>query len=301
MFWVAMILLEMDEVKLFAAAINLLEMVIRTLDTADCFEDGLAPYCMSAREQGGLDTFLSKADNITGINFRTSFSFAVAAHLLKGLRRPETKTSTTRVLSLLVDISAKSGVGTSMLGYLAALLPVKGEDMEHLKQLLGAEGFMYQYLFTEQMLPDTMNAALLFTTLVTLLKSSDAEVEQLFIYQSLREGVLTMPEAFPVVYQDLIPKMKAAIKNSQNQEIIDACLSIMKSIFNCNDKSGGNGNNSRGGGGGRKLDKDYLKNQWRFQGLVEAGSFQKSQNTTDQLVIVTVGVLDTLLKGAGMG
>jgi hypothetical protein len=28
----------------------------------------------------------------------------------------------------------------------------------------------HQYLFTEQMLPDTMNAALLFTLLVTILK-----------------------------------------------------------------------------------------------------------------------------------
>jgi len=292
MFWVAMILLEIDEVKLFGTAINLLDIVLKTLDANDCFEDGIVSYCMSAREQGGLDPLLSKADSITGISFRTSFSFAVTAHLLKGLRRPETKTSTAKSLSSLVDISAKGGIGTSMLGYLAALLPVKGEDMEHLKQLLlpaGEGSSLHQYLFTEQMLPDTMNAALLFTLLVTLLKSSDVEHEQLFIYQSLREGVLTMPEAFPVVYGDLIPKMKAAIRNSQNQEIINACLSIMKSIFSFAMTSAAQ----------KKLDKDYLKNQMRFQGLVEAGSFQKSVSHTDTLVAITVQVLEQLLKNAG--
>lgn len=44
------------------------------------------------------------------------------------------------------------------------------------------------------MLPDITNATLLFALLVTILKSSDSEHEQLFIYESLREGVLTQPD-----------------------------------------------------------------------------------------------------------
>jgi len=179
---------------------------------------------MSSREEG-LEAALAKGDAVTGISFKTSFSFAVTAHLLKGLRTPATKTATARVLSMFVDISAKKAVGSNILGYLAALLPVKGEEMEldHIRQILlpagGADaGSLHQYLFTEQMLPDTMNAALLFTLLVTILKSSDSEHEQLFIYESLKEGIVTMPEAFPVVYDILIPKMVLLIQNKQNQQ-----------------------------------------------------------------------------------
>ena len=38
---------------------------------------------MTAREECGLEEALSKADQVTGISFKTNFSFAVAGHLLK--------------------------------------------------------------------------------------------------------------------------------------------------------------------------------------------------------------------------
>eukprot|EP01090_Pellita_catalonica_P017046 TRINITY_DN5062_c0_g4_i1.p1 TRINITY_DN5062_c0_g4~~TRINITY_DN5062_c0_g4_i1.p1 ORF type:complete len:2520 (+),score=346.34 TRINITY_DN5062_c0_g4_i1:70-7629(+) len=291
MFWIAMLLLQVDESSLFAASLNLMSTVLQTLDFYGCFDNGVVSYCMSAREQGGLDSFLTQADEVTGLNFRTSFSFAVTGHLLKGLRTPETKTATARVLSSLIDISAKNSIDSNLLGYLAALLPVTGEANEHIKELLlsTTEGTsLHQYLFTEQMLPDTMSAVLLFTLLVTLLKSSDVELEQLFIYQSLCEGVLTMPEAFPVVYAELIPKMKWAIQNSQNQEIINACLSIMKSIFS----------DAMTDSNQKKLDKNYLKDNIRFQGLIHAGSFSKPTSYTDTLVKIVVAMLKQVLANA---
>lgn len=58
------------------------------------------------------------------------------------------------------------------------------------------------------MLLDTQNAVLLFTFLVTLLQNSDLEHEQLFIYESLREGVHRMPDALHVTYEMLIPKVR---------------------------------------------------------------------------------------------
>jgi len=39
------------------------------------------------------------------------------------------------VLSTFVDIAAKKAIGNSMLGYLAALLPIKGDDMDNMRQL----------------------------------------------------------------------------------------------------------------------------------------------------------------------
>lgn len=109
MFWLAFVLLEIDEPSLFAVAIGFLEVVLKSLDAHDCFaglnssapslsplpflfppsvdfaipKDGIISYCMAAREECGLEEALSKADQVTGINFKTSFSFAIAGHLLK--------------------------------------------------------------------------------------------------------------------------------------------------------------------------------------------------------------------------
>ncbi len=94
--------------------------------------------------------------------------------------------------------------------------------------------------------------------------ASDSEHEQLFIYESLKEGILTMPEAFPVVYDTLIPKMALVLQNSQNQQIIDACLSIMKSMFSPQMQATINK---------RRLNKDYLHQKIAFSGLIDADSF----------------------------
>jgi hypothetical protein len=112
------------------------------------------------------------------------------------------------------------------------------------------------------MLPDNMNAALLFTLLVTILKSSDSEHEQLFIYESLREGIVHMPDAFPVVYDILVPKMALVMQNSQNQQIIDACLAIMQSMFKPDMQ------NSK-----KRLNKDYVHAKLGFQGLIDSDTF----------------------------
>ena len=61
-----------------------------------------------------------------------------------------------------------------------------------------------QLLFNHNVTPDKTHAALLFTFLVTILKSTDLEHEQLFIYRSFEEGILFMPEAFPVTYFSLL-------------------------------------------------------------------------------------------------
>lgn len=53
----------------------------------------------------------------------------------QGLRKPATKTATARVLSTFLDIAAKKAIGNNMLGYLAALLPIKGDDVDNMRQL----------------------------------------------------------------------------------------------------------------------------------------------------------------------
>lgn len=58
---------------------------------------------------------------------------------------------------------------------------------------------LYDCFYTEQLLPDNKHAALLFTFLVTILENTDKDHEQLFLYDSLKEGVKFNPTAFGVV------------------------------------------------------------------------------------------------------
>jgi len=295
LFWVAMTLIQIGDIKLFTASLSLLETILKTMDYHECFKDQELAIYLMARRDGAVDQLLSKLESSTGISFKQSFSFAVAAHLLKGLKQSATKTATARVLSTFVDIAAKRALGPSVLGYLAALLPVKGDEMSQLKQFLApagegavAELGPHQYLFTEQMLPDTQYAALLFTFLVTILQNSDLEHEQLFIYESLKEGITVMPEAFPVIYDILIPKMAGAIGNSQNKQIIDAVLSIVKTMFSYLMEASA-------GIGTKKLSKAYLK-EIGFQGLTSTDLFNTSQSAKEPLIKTTVSLLDHMVS-----
>ena len=89
----------------------------------------------------------------------------------------------------------------------------------------------YQSLFNPTLIPDKMHGALLFTFLVTILKSSDFEHEQQYIYKTLEEGITYMPDAFPVTFEVLIPKMQQVLNSSQNLTILLSSLSITHSIF----------------------------------------------------------------------
>lgn len=155
--WLAITLVQVGDIRLYSASLQLLEVILKTLDYTECFKDlvrdntqvslllssnniqELSQFVMTVRE-GAMDNLLTKLDMITGISFKNSFSFAIATHLLKGLRHPQTKTSTSRVLSSFVDISARKAVGPNLLGFIAALLPTKGDEMSNLRQLFPSEG-----------------------------------------------------------------------------------------------------------------------------------------------------------------
>jgi len=263
-FWVAVTLLQMNNVDIFQAALSLMEVTLKTLEERGCFQDkGVAQHLLSVRTQ--LEPELTQLDQVTGISFISNFSFALAAHLLKGFRNASTKTSTVRVLSTLVDLQARKAVGAEMLGYLAVLLPITGEEMPHLQQLLlpAAEHdpSPHSLLFTEQMIPDSTHAALLFSLLSTMLKTSEFEVERLFIYKCLKCGVNMVPEAFPVVYDDLVEHMSQAIQTSQSKLILEEIMAITKSMFAWDQP-----------GGADRLDALYL-HKIGFQGLGETDTF----------------------------
>ncbi|CAH8839135.1 unnamed protein product [Trichobilharzia szidati] len=134
LFWIALGILQLDEVSLYAAGLALLEQNLLTLDQNGTFEhDSLSTIMMRCREQFILQ--YKQMDHAVGLSFRDSFHFALVGHLLKGFRHPDAKTvaRTIRVLNLLLSIVAKPinrdkyQVSHESIAYLTALLPVSEE------------------------------------------------------------------------------------------------------------------------------------------------------------------------------
>ncbi|EGG19811.1 neurofibromin [Cavenderia fasciculata] len=288
LFWVATTLTQLYEPRVFTAAIALLEVMLKTMDRWDQFKESVAKTYLSAREP--YQAILSKLDNITGVSFEFNFSFAVAAHLLKGLKYPSTKTTTSRLLSTYLSITAKKGTGASVIGYLAALFATEGEvaNVDQIAALTGEANRTSpnQLLFNEHMVPDSDSAALLFTFLVTILAHTDREHEQLFIYEALKEGIQFLPRAFPVIYKTFIPKLSTVITSSQIEKMMQAGLLIMEHMFSFSMETATNNN---------KLGISHLK-KLGFQGLPDCGAgFNRQSSQINESIVKTCGELITCI------
>eukprot|EP01133_Synstelium_polycarpum_P017457 gene17457-20830_t len=288
LFWVAATMVQLYEPRIFTATVALLEVMIKSMDRWDLFQDSVARTLMTAREP--YNSILSRLDNTTGISFESNFSFAIASHLLKGIKHPSTKTMTARLINTFLTITAKRGNGISVLGYLSALFPTEGEvaNTEQISILSGeaSRTTPMQLLFNDHMLPDNDNAALLFTYLVTLLSHTDREHEQLFIYDALKEGITFAPKAFPVISKSFIPKISNIIATSQIERMTQSCLAIMEQMFNF------------------KVETDitncvgpsHLK-KLCFQGLPDCGAgFARQSTTINETIIRACGDLLTSIS-----
>lgn len=195
-------------------------------------------------------------DSEAGINYE-HFSFAVSATLLKGLKNPVTKTGTKDVLNAFLDIASKgitrdqphNLIDSSMLGYLAALLPVsaKNADMKELLWVCGIVdsevdnselGTTYYKIFEKLDIPDNQTALLLISLMVAMLQTAEHEPERLFLYGFLAEAASALPEVFALVYDSLLPKMTQIINNSETIPILDSVQSILYTVISSDLASG---------------------------------------------------------------
>jgi len=240
---------------------------------------GLAGFCLEVRK-GGVKGALDKLDQLNGFNFTGNFSFALAGHLLKGMKNANTKAATSKLLSTLISYSRESN-HANLLGYLCALLPNISDDLAYLRQVIPSETEDRNLsIFHGQLIPDKYNGALFFAMFATILKNSDSEHEQIYIYRSFEEGIQFMPESFPVTYDVLIPKMEQILISSQNDTIITHVLSIMNSMSYYSLESGSVVN---------FLNKQVLQ-QLGFTGIADSDLFQ-SKNKTNSVQAVS-SVLD---------
>ncbi|CAG8470540.1 8562_t:CDS:10 [Ambispora gerdemannii] len=245
LFWLAMSLVQIGNLLVFPSAIKLLQVVLRALDVNGFFEQrDIAKVLLEARAP--LTEVASMMDHEAGINYE-HFSFAVAAALLKGLKHPATKTDTQAVLNLFLEIASKSigikknTVDASMLGYLAALLPISAKNAE-MKELLWVCGLFdmevdnaelantYYKVFQKLDIPDNQTALLLISLMVAMLQNAEHEPERLFLYGFLSEAAVAIPEVFALVHDTLQPKMNQIITSSDTLSILDAVQSILYTV-----------------------------------------------------------------------
>ncbi|XP_022666414.1 neurofibromin-like isoform X2 [Varroa destructor] len=135
LFWVAISVLQLDEINLYASGLALLEQNLHTLDSQGMFEapNTLKQIMMSTRDP--LEWHFKQLDHSVGLSFNTSFHFALVGHLLKGFRHPTptTVSRTARVLNMLLGIVAKPykrdkfEVTPEAVPYLSALVSVSEE------------------------------------------------------------------------------------------------------------------------------------------------------------------------------
>lgn len=142
MFWLAISLLQIGHAPVFQSALALLHVVLKLLDERGVFaKEDPRMYLIKARSQ--IADVAYQLDAAVGIHFRSHFSFALAANLMKGLKHPTTKTQTISVLMTLLEVSSKAGTGkatTSGSGEPSLSLPA-GKLQRKPSQRLGLNSF----------------------------------------------------------------------------------------------------------------------------------------------------------------
>ena len=142
LFWVAISVLQLDEMSLYASGLALLEQNLHTLDSMSIFENNtLKQIMMSTREP--LEWHFKQLDHSVGLSFKSNFHCALVGHLIKGFRHPTptTVSRTARILNMLLGIIAKPHkrdkfeVTVDSAPYLSALVSVSEEVQSrcHLK------------------------------------------------------------------------------------------------------------------------------------------------------------------------
>ncbi|KAF0455119.1 gtpase-activator protein for ras-like gtpase [Gigaspora margarita] len=277
MFWLAMSLIQIGHIPIFPSAVNFLQVVLRSYDMNNFFAtEDISTVLLRTRDR--LASVSAEMDMEAGINYE-HFSFAVAAALLKGLKNPTTKSSTQAVLTTFLDISSKgidpdlNLIHFSMLGYLAALLPLsaKNGDMKELLWLCGIFDMdidnselstTYFPIFTKLDIPDNRTALLLVSLMVTMLQNAEHEPERLFLYGFLAEAATMVPEVFSLFFDALQPKMIQIVTNSDTIAILDSVQSILLAVASVPQLARPQDNHI-----------SYLE-EVRFNHLMDCGSFQ---------------------------
>ena len=91
----------------------------------------MAAFCLEVKK-GQFKAALEKLDQLNAFNFNANFSFALAGHLLNGMKNANTKAATAKLLSTIISYSREPNL-SNLLGYLCALLPNISDENAYLR------------------------------------------------------------------------------------------------------------------------------------------------------------------------
>lgn len=215
-FWLAVSMVQMNQVDIFPYAVKLLHAVLRTLDTHKYFDDrSIEQVLMDARAP--FSSVYENIDNSAGLSFENQFSFAIAGVLLKGFKYSDTRESVFMCLTTFLEIETKSNrqpntIHSRCLGYLCGLLPfaAKNDALRELLRLAGVNNIdvdnnfltptqLYAAIWRAIDIPNNTTGILLVSFLVGMVSLAENESERLFLYGFLSRAAISTPEVFALV------------------------------------------------------------------------------------------------------
>jgi hypothetical protein len=228
LFWLAVAVLEIAEGLTYPLAVTFAETCLKALALADVLQrQHLPTYLLRSRTP--LEPAANRLDEIIGINFNRSFSFAMAALLAKGMKSQGSRDIVRSAAGVLLELSkhrikvnespnglnrVKPTISFEVLPYLAILIPIinTGDELANYLTLAGLNGDDYReipmsqiwrHLFNdgsvEEML-DNETSLLLLSLTAAILASCDREKELLLLYTFFAEAAPNTRSTFPYVY-----------------------------------------------------------------------------------------------------
>jgi len=211
LFWLAVAVLQLAYIPLFAPALELLLTTLRHLDANGHFANGLFGGLLEVRKAVGDSA--RKLDQLCGINFDTNASFSLVTILYKGVRHPNTRKLTIATLTEFLRLSSHAPrestdeeplIGAQSVAFFASLLPITSSNTAELKGLFTAAGVEVAdealkdlstlCIFPLLHIPDNSTALLLITLVVTILGQASSDTEKLVLYRLLAEASQETPE-----------------------------------------------------------------------------------------------------------
>ncbi|TKR77595.1 hypothetical protein L596_018533 [Steinernema carpocapsae] len=142
-FWIVILLFQLEHATVYEYAIQLLHTNLLNLDHMGVFDHTtIEQVAMDARYH--LEWDLKALDQYAGLSFRANFNFALVGYLLKGLRQPFLSPKVLQLLHLILRITAKTKnknpymLTMDNIPYIIALLPFDEKVQQRFR--LGASG-----------------------------------------------------------------------------------------------------------------------------------------------------------------
>ncbi|PWN19235.1 hypothetical protein BCV69DRAFT_313979 [Microstroma glucosiphilum] len=256
LFWLGTAVVQFGSVNLFSAGIELIFAAIQTIQERhlpEAMGTDLINFLMDSRS--GSEYAACQIEDETGLNFDVSFSFSLAALIVKGLRHPSTKEKTNALLRCVLEASSigpdgpslSSRVHAEQLGVYLALLPSvnRAEAFGDVLALAGLprdlcdeavqsrkrghvkDGSLMKYFDVF----DNRTALLSFALVAALLRTADDDMERLTLFTFLAESGPCYPAILSIVYDQITPSLHVALANAQSPLVLEAVQTIAQTTI----------------------------------------------------------------------